>query len=319
MARLATVLGIALATAVAGCITPQGYDRPDGGEPAAGGAAAQGGSSGAGGAAGAALGTGGAATGTGGTATTGSGGSALGTGGSAAGGKGGTGGLGGTTGTGGTIAGTGGTVTTSGTAGTSGCKATIPLPYTEDFEKYPVNMAPPKNWLYDTADADSTKGSFTVVSDGGSNVLQGTASSSTWVGEIGGDQCWTDYTFQVDIKFISGSSEEFGVWGRFSIDSSKDEGDYYTAYMDDSGAVQLRSRLSGSSTTLGSKSKSTNGGPVAGMVYTFVLDLHGGTLSVSVNGTSRVSMVMDPTFTTGAIGLAVSDGTVEFDNVKVTQ
>ncbi|HEY4392713.1 MAG TPA: family 16 glycoside hydrolase [Polyangia bacterium] len=310
MARLAKIIGIALAAA--GCITPDGYYRPDGGGTGAGGAPAQGGSSGAAGAGGAATGSGGAVTGTG--------GSAIGTGGSATGGKGGTGALGGTTGTGGTVvAGTGGSVTTTGGAGASGCKAMIPLPYTEDFETYPVNMAPPKNWLFDTADADSTKGSFMVVSDGGSNVLQGTASSSTFVAEIGGDQCWTDYTFQVDIKFISGSSEEFGVWGRFSIDSSKDEGDYYTAYMDDSGAVQLRSRLSGSSTTLGSKSKSTNGGPVAGTVYTFVLDLHGGTLSVSVNGTPRVSMVTDATFTTGAIGLAVSDATVEFDNVKVTQ
>jgi hypothetical protein len=55
------------------------------------------------------------------------------------------------------------------------------------------------------------------------------------------------------------------------------------------------------------------------MVYTFVLDMHGNTLSVSVNGTPRVSMVMDATLTTGAIGLAVASGTVEFDNVKVTQ
>lgn len=319
MARL-KIIGVALAAAAVGCITPDGYYRPDGGGSASGGAPAQGGSSGAGGAAGAAIGTGGAATGAGGTATTGSGGSALGTGGSAAGGKGGTVALGGTTGAGGTVAGTGGTVTTTGGAGASGCKVMIPLPYTENFESYAVNMPPPKaNWLFDTADADSTKGSFMVVSDGGSNVLQGTASSSTWVADIGGDQCWTDYTFQVDIKFISGSSEEFGVWGRFSIDSSKDEGDYYTAYMDDSGAVQLRVRQNGSTSTLGSKSKSTNGGPVVGMVYTFVLDLHGSTLSVSVNGTSRVSMAMDPTFIAGAIGLAVSDGTVEFDNIKVTQ
>ena len=317
MARLTTVLGIALGTAVAGCITPQGYDRPDGGQAATGGAPAQGGSSGAGGAA--ATGTGGGVTGTGG-AVTGAGGAAGGTGGSATGGKGGTGARGGTTGAAGTVAGTGGSVTTTGGGGASGCKVMLPLPYTEDFESYPVNMPPPKNWLYDTADADSTKGSFMVVSDGGSNVLQGTASSSTWVTEIGGDQCWTDYTFQVDIKFISGSSEEFGVWGRFSVDTSKDEGDYYTAYMDDSGAVQLRSRLAGSSTTLGTKSKATTtGDPAAGKVYTFVLDMHGGTLAVSVNGTPRASMVMDATFTTGAIGLAVSDGTVEFDNIKVTQ
>jgi hypothetical protein len=55
------------------------------------------------------------------------------------------------------------------------------------------------------------------------------------------------------------------------------------------------------------------------MVHTFALDLHGSTISVSVNGTPRVTMVMDTTLTAGGIGLIVNDGTVEFDNVKVTQ
>jgi hypothetical protein len=311
------LLGLALAAAAAGCITPDGFYRPDGGETATGGAPAQGGASGAsgangtGGAAGSIVGTGGAATG--------AGGSAVGTGGNAAGGKGGTGTLGGATGQGGAVVGTGGTVSSTGGAGTSGCKVTIPLPYSEDFESDTVNMPPPtKNWIQDTIDSDASNGTFMVISDGGSKVLQGAANSSSWITDIGGDQCWTNYTFQVDIKLISGSSYEFGVWGRFDIDSSTNKGTYYTAYMDDSGAVQLRVRQNGSTTTLGTKSKSTTG-PVVGTVYTFVLDMHGNTLSVSVNGTQRVSMVVDPTLTTGAIGLAVANGTVEFDNVKVTQ
>jgi hypothetical protein len=318
MARLATVIGIALATAAAGCLTPDGYFRPDGGGTATGGASAQGGSSGA-------TGSGGAATGAGGAAT-GSGGSTVGTGGTAVGGKGGAGALGGTTGTGGAVAGTGGAVagtggavSSTGGAGNSGsCVPTIPLPYGDDFESDTVNMPPPsKSWIQDTIDSDVTKGTFTVVSDGGSKVLQGAANSSDWIMDIGGDLCWTDYTFQVDIKLVSGSSYEFGVFGRFAIGT--DKGNYYTAYMDDSGAVQLRVRLAGSTTTLGTKSKSTTGAPVAGTVYTFVLDLHGNTISVSVNGTPRVSMVMDTTLTAGGIGLIVNDGTVEFDNVKVTK
>lgn len=313
MARLATVLAIALAAVAAGCITPDGFYRPDGGETATGGAPAQGGPSGAAGAG--VNGTGGAA-----GSTVGTGGSTIGTGGSAAiGGKGGTGALGGTTGTGGTVVGTGGTVSSTGGAGTSGCKVMVPLPYSDDFESDTVNMPPStKNWIQDTIDSDASNGTFMVVSDGGSNVLQGVANSSSWITDIGGDQCWTNYTFQVDIKLISGSSYEFGVWGRFDIDSSINKGTYYTAYMDDSGAVQLRLRQNGNTTTLGTKSKSTSP-PVVGMVYTFVLDMHGNTLSVSVNGTPRVSMVMDTTLTTGAIGLAVASGTVEFDNVKVTQ
>jgi hypothetical protein len=326
MARLLTAIGIALAASAAGCLTPDGYYRPDGGggATAAGGASAQGGSSGATGSGGAMTGTGGASTGSGGAtsgtggAPTGAGGSVAGTGGNAGGGKGGAGALGGATGTGGTVVGTGGSVSSTGAAGSSGCKVMVPLPYSDDFESYTVGMPPSTaKWIFDTIDSDTSKGTFTVVSDGGSKVLQGAANSSDWIMDIGGDECWTDYTFQVDIKLVSGSSYEFGVFGRFALGT--DKGNYYTAYMDDTGAVQLRVRLAGSTTTLGTKSKSTTGAPVVGMVYTFALDLHGSTISVSVNGTPRVTMVMDTTLTAGGIGLIVNDGTVEFDNVKVTQ
>jgi pectate lyase len=135
--------------------------------------------------------------------------------------------------------------------------------------------------------------------------------------DIGGNSAWTDYTFQVDVKLMSGSSYEFGVFGRFALGT--DKGNYYEAYMDDSGAVQLRVKLNGSTTTLGTKSKSTTGAPVPGTVYTFTLDLRGGAISVSVNGVPRVSMVMDATLSTGGIGLIVNNGTVEFDNVVVTE
>jgi pectate lyase len=135
--------------------------------------------------------------------------------------------------------------------------------------------------------------------------------------DIGGNSAWTDYTFQVDIKMMSGSSFELGVFGRFALGS--DKGNYYEAYMDDSGAVQLRVKLDGSTTTLGTKSKSTTGAAVLGMVYTFTLDLRGSTISVSVNGVPRVSMVMDSTLSAGGIGLIVNNGTAEFDNVVVTE
>jgi hypothetical protein len=55
------------------------------------------------------------------------------------------------------------------------------------------------------------------------------------------------------------------------------------------------------------------------MVYTFTLDLRGSTISVSVNGVPRVSMVMDSTLSAGGIGLIVNNGTAEFDNVVVTE
>jgi hypothetical protein len=89
--------------------------------------------------------------------------------------------------------------------------------------------------------------------------------------------------------------------------------------MDNSGAVQLRVRLDGSTTTLGTKSKSTTGNAQLNTVYTFKLDMHGGVITVSINGVPRVSMAMDTTLSGGGIGLIVNNGTAEFDNVYVTE
>jgi hypothetical protein len=291
--RARSLLVVALATLGAGCLSPQGYYRADDGAPAAGGAPAQGGTTGSGG-----VGTGGA---TGGNVGTGGNGASTGNGGA--------------TGSGGAVTATGGTTGTGGAAG-----APPPPPgtvlYGDDFEGDTVG-GQATGWLQDTIDSDTTKGTFSVVSDSGNKVLQGAANSSDFIMDIGGDVAWTDYTFQVDIKMTSGSSFEFGVFGRFALGS--DKGNYYEAYMDDSGAVQLRVRLNGSTTTLGTKSKSTTGNAVLGTVYTFKLDLHGSTISVSVNGVPRVSMVMDTTLGSGGIGLIVNNGTAEFDNVYVTE
>ncbi len=295
MRPLRFVLGCSLVTLVAGCLTPAGYDRgPDGGASATGGASTpggQGGQAGKGGSSGSSgfSGTGGATVATGGVP--GSGGAT---------GRGGTGGT--------VVSGTGGRASSGPDGGT--------VLYSDDFSgDTPGAMA--TGWIADTIDSDPTDGTWSVVSDNGNLALQGAASGSDFIMDIGGDQSWTDYTFQVDIKMISGSSFEFGVFGRFALGS--DKGNYYEAYMDDSGAVQLRVKLNGSTTTLGSKSKSTTGDAQLNTVYTFKLDMHGGLISVSVNGVARVSMVMDTTLSTGGIGLIVNGGTAEFDNVYVTQ
>ena len=288
-----SVLCCSLATLVAGCLTPAGFERGlDGGATATGGAAIQGGHGGnpsQGGSSG--------STGTGGTP----------------GATGGVSGSGGTTGRGGT----GGTVVSTGTGGRS---SSTPdggtVLYSDDFSNDTVGMTA-NGWVLDTYDSDPTDGTWSVVRDNGNNALQGAATGSDFTIDIGGVLSWTDYTFQVDIKMISGSSFEFGVFGRFALGS--DKGNYYEAYMDDSGAVQLRVHVDGSTTTLGSKSKSTTGDAQLNTVYTFRLDMHGSVISVSVNGVARVSMVTDTTLSAGGIGLIVNGGTAEFDNVYVTQ
>jgi hypothetical protein len=290
MTSLRSVLWCSLATLVAGCLTPAGYDRGlDGGATATGGVPGQGGQGATGGSPGPS-GTGGAPAATGGAPS--SGGSA---------GRG----------------GTGGTVVSTGTGGkpSSGIDGGTVL-YSDDFSGDAVG-AMANGWIADAIDSDPTKGTWSVVSDNGNLALQGAATGGDFIMDIGGDQSWTDYTFQVDIKMISGSSFEFGVFGRFVLGS--DKGNYYEAYMDDSGGVQLRVKLNGSTTTLGSKSKSTTGDAQLNTVYTFKLDLHGSTITVSVNGVARVSMVTDTTLSAGGIGLIVNSGTAEFDNVYVTQ
>jgi len=293
MKPLRSVLCGSLATLVAGCLTPAGFDRgPDGGASASGGASTQGGQGGGGGksAPGGSSGTGGAPVATGGVP-----------------------GSGGATGRGGS----GGTVVSAGTGGSSssGPDGGTVL-YMDDFSDDTAGKTA-IGWIADTIDSDPADGTWSVVSDNGNLALQGAASGSDFIMDIGGDQSWTDYTFQVDIKMISGSSFELGVFGRFVLGT--DKGNYYEAYMDDSGAVQLRVKLNGSTTTLGSKSKSTTGDAQLNTVYTFKLDMHGSVISVSVNGVARVSMVMDTTLSAGGIGLIVNGGTAEFDNVYVTQ
>jgi hypothetical protein len=298
MKPLPRVLWLSLATLAAGCITPVGYDRSlDGGATATGGTAAQGGTSGQAGSSGSSS-TGGTPAATGG---------APGTGGAT--GRGG--------GTGGAVVSTGGSggSSSSGTGGAPPPPPGTPL-YSDDFSTDTVG-AMATGWIADTVDSDPSKGTFSVVSDNGNLALQGAATGSDFIMDIGGVTTWTDYTFQVDIKMMSGSSFEFGVFGRFALGT--DKGNYYEAYMDDSGAVQLRVKLNGSTTTLGSKSKSTTGDAQLNTVYTFKLDMHGSVITVSVNGVARVSMVMDTTLSTGGIGLIVNGGTAEFDNVYVTE
>jgi hypothetical protein len=283
----------------AGCLTPEGYYRGlDGGATATGGAAAQGGTGGSAPATGGSAGSG-TATGHGGSG--GTGGTIVSTGGSVGNGSGGGGGTGGTP-----------------AKGTGGAPPPPPgtVLYSDDFESDMVG-AMAKGWISDTVDSDPTKGTWSVVSDNGNKVLQGAATGSDFIMDIGGDASWTDYTFQVDAKMISGSSFELGVFGRFAVGS--DKGNYYEAYLDDIGEVQLRVKLNGSTTSLGTKSKSTTGDAQLNTVYTFKLDMHGTTITVSVNGVVRVSMVTDTTLSTGGIGVIVNGGTAEFDNVYVTE
>jgi hypothetical protein len=154
-----SALFLSLAMLGAGCLSPVGYLRPDGGT-----SPAEGGSPGGSGTGGTGPALGGSPGATGGSVTVGHGGS-VGTGG-----------------------GTGGTVVSTGSGGSapSGTGGAPPPPpgtklYTDDFESDAVGVQA-ADWIQDTIDSDTTKGTFSVVSDNGNQVLQGrpTAATSSW-------------------------------------------------------------------------------------------------------------------------------------------
>ena len=150
------------------------------------------------------------------------------------------------------------------------------------------------------------------MSDAG-QVFQGVAAGEDdFTTQVSGNTGWTDVTISADVKVMTGSSYEVAIYGRFTTWDS-----YYIMYMDDAGQVQVRRRLNGSTTTLGTKSKAT-AAPALGSPHTFKLDIHGPMINAYVDEVLRVATT-DTMLPTGGVGLGISNGTAEFDNVVVTR
>jgi hypothetical protein len=283
-----TLVGCVLGVATLGCLSTEGYYRnaETGGEAGNAGNAGTTGNAGTNGNAGS-VGTNGSA---GSVGTTGGAGTVGTTGGA---GTVGTTSHGGTTGSG-----------TGGTTGTGGTVASGTVMFMDNFEE----ATAPSQWL--SGDKDTGTGTWTVVTDN-TKVFQGTASSSTFTEQVSGNTAWTDMTVESDVKIMAGSGWEVGLTARFTTYDS-----YYIMFMDDSGQVQVRRRMNGSTTTLGTKSKGTV--PAAGTASHFKLDIHGTNITATVDGVVRVT-TSDAGLASGGFGLAVSDGTAEFDNVVVTK
>ena len=143
-------------------------------------------------------------------------------------------------------------------------------------------------------------------------MFQGVAASSDFTSQVTGNTAWTDMTVQADVKVMAGSSWEVALYARFTTYDS-----YYIMYMDDAGQVQVRRRLNGSTTTLGTKSKQA-APPTLNTKMTFKLDIHGTTITAYVDGVLRVTTT-DAMLPSGGFGIGISNGTAEFDNVVVTR
>lgn len=153
-------------------------------------------------------------------------------------------------------------------------------------------------------------GTWSVVKDGGSYVYY---QSSTDEGRAStGSQSWTDYSVSTDVKVDNwnGSNRTY-VAGRY-----KDGNNFYAAslYNSSGGTLEIRKKVSGSTTTLATK---TNFGLAAGTWYTVKLEIIGTSIKMYINGTLQLTAT-DSSLTSGGIGLVAYKTVAKFDNVSVT-
>jgi hypothetical protein len=281
--RTALCAGTLLATA--GCITPDGYYRPlDGGTN---------GQAGAGAGSGGVPATGGVL-GSGGSPVTGTGGSPI-SGAAGATGKGGAVGTGGTTGAGGALA-------TGGATGAGGASGPI---FSDNFE------SGAGKWI------TSGPGTATVASDG-SGVYDLSYLMSKVFLAAAGDISWTNVVVQARIKILSfnGSSSSYyaGLCARV-----EDANNYYCVTLRSDAKVAIRGDIGGSSNSIGS---SVSYAVATGTWYTVQLQVVGGTITASINGTPVLPKTGDPAITdsslaSGGIALIVDNADAEFDDVSV--
>ncbi|MEW9700481.1 right-handed parallel beta-helix repeat-containing protein [Paenibacillus sp. SI8] len=152
-------------------------------------------------------------------------------------------------------------------------------------------------------------GSWAVVQDGSSYVYQ---QSSTSEGRASaGSTAWTDYAVEASVNVTNwnGSNRAY-VAGRYT-----DGNNFYAAslYNSSGGKLEIRKKVSGSTTTLATKDFTL----AAGTWYTVKLEMAGSTIRMYVNGTLQLTAT-DTSLTSGAIGLVAYKTAAKFDQVVVT-
>lgn len=154
-----------------------------------------------------------------------------------------------------------------------------------------------------------TSGSWSVVQDNGNYVYSQTSSNEGRTSA--GSQAWTDYTVEAQVKIdnFNGTNRTY-VAGRY-----QDGNNFYAAslYNSGGGMLELRKKVSGSSTTLAT----TNYALSTGVWYTVKLILSGTSISMYVNN-QLVLTASDSSLTSGAVGLITYKTAAKFDNVIVS-
>ena len=148
---------------------------------------------------------------------------------------------------------------------------------------------------------------WSVVQDNGNFVYY---SSTTREGRTSaGSSTWTDYSVKADVKVenFNGSNRAY-VSGRY-----RDGNNYYAASLTGGDTLELRKKVSGSSSTIASKPYSF----ATGVWYEVKLEMAGTSLKVYVNGALELEAT-DNSLASGGIGLVAFKTVAKYDNVVVT-
>ncbi len=151
-------------------------------------------------------------------------------------------------------------------------------------------------------------GTWSVVTDGTRVYKQSGTSSDAR--SRAGSTSWTDYAVEARIKPLS-----FNGTDRFVALLARAQGStsYYYLTLRSSNKIELKKLVSGSSTTLASKTFTVT----PGTWYTVRLEAVGTSLAAYVNGTLQLTAT-DSQFSSGNIGGATFYASAEFDDFVVT-
>ncbi len=166
--------------------------------------------------------------------------------------------------------------------------------FTDDFES-----GTSSNWT-------TTQGTWSVVTDGTNALAQ--TSTSTEGRTSAGSQSWANYSVKADIKVDNYNSNRVLLCGRY-----KDGNNYYAASLYKGSTLEIRKKVSGSSTTLVSKSLSIP----TGSYHTIAFEMIGSTLNLYVDGILQLTTT-DSSMSSGAIGLIAMKSVAKYDNIVVT-
>jgi len=178
----------------------------------------------------------------------------------------------------------------------AGAHASETATFSDDFESSSLS------------DWSKSGGSWSIVSDSGSQVLSQTNAGSENAREFAGDTSWTDYTVSAKVKPLSLDSDGFvGLLTRAKSSTTF----YRLALL--SGKVQLQEVKSGTVTVLAGATKTIS----TGTWYTLSITTSGSTVSASIDGTSIGSGTSSVT-SAGRIGVQTGYATANFDDVTVS-